>query len=151
MIHILTILANYYQRNVSICTRPGDVNTLLIPLHVQLTVKLLSCFCACAVCPKYAAIHRNLQFNLSSFWKITTDSHLLPWIRCSQTFLSKFIFLSVVTAASGMPLLVFLGGIDLPGAEQTQPPIQVRGHEGNGITGDSLSADVLRQEVVFTD
>lgn len=42
MIHFLKILANYYQRNVS-----AHVNTLPIPLHVQLTVKLLSFFCTC--------------------------------------------------------------------------------------------------------
>lgn len=156
MIHFLKILANYNQRNVSISTRQHAAHSSSCPTNSEAAVIFLHMCCVCAVCPKHAAIHRDLQFNLSSFWKITTnqirtDSHLLLWIRCSRTFLSKFIFLSVVTSASGVPLLVFLRGIDLPGTEQTQLPIQVRGHERNGITSDSLSADILRQEVVFTD
>lgn len=48
-------------------------------------------------------------------------------------------------------LLLLLRGLRPPRADQAQRPVQERRHDGNGIAGDPIGRDVLRQEVVFAD
>lgn len=69
-------------------------------------------------------------------------------LRCRTSII---IISVIILAASGGPRLLFLRGLSPPGADQAQRPVQIRGHDGNGIAGDPMDGDVLRQEVIFAD
>lgn len=74
------------------------------------------------------------------------SSDLLWWIWCSRLLCSRSIIFNVIIIIA----LLFLRGLAPPRAGQAQQPVQVRRHDGNGITFDPIFGDVLWQEVVLT-